>query len=507
MKYQPFHIPILPVSDEAERQKLKKEVVIYHPGYAPPIKLLTLRASDYGSLDYGILYYACCIVAGNVWKPSEGRGAQDEGPFFSSGRVGSESRIVFTDDLVPAGRYYFHVPPFTNDEPYPIVPSFHDWIYPNETPKPWKALKIEHTPAIATRHKTPSTSSLNTDDLSADTSHPYTDGFIPPILQSLSSYDGNRSPCPVTYDLTSTQEGHIMPKTCRNWAAINDMARFKPEDGVRFKRFIDHPCNTVFLRDDVHSLYDDNYIIMVPKPDSAHKGKYRLGMHVWNPPNKSEDSDMQVFSFYQNRPCYPIAHVPVEFFFARFAWAIFTHYTINVLDSDNANNEYSVHYVVVNKDGSRTYEHKMALGSDIDKLSAKATGGKGRKRDNSHVTGADPAPNKRRELCYSWRTGEVEWESDDDGFEPGDHGGLRNNYYSDESNYLSDDCNEESDHSSQHAVPELSSSVLSLGNSDKSSDHGDQGPLNPSSLALAIPTHEKTSHNYLDRPNSNGHVH
>ncbi|KAI1466472.1 uncharacterized protein F4812DRAFT_460742 [Daldinia caldariorum] len=343
---------------------------------------------------------------GNVWKPGEGRGMLDEGPFFSSGRIGSESRKVFTDDLVPAGCYYFHVPPFTNDEPYPIVPSFRDWIYPSETPKPWRALKIEHTAAIATHPRTPSTNTPNTDIPSANTSHPYTDGFIPPILQSLSSYDGNRRPCPVTYDLTSTEEGHVMPITSRNWVAINDIARFKPNDGIRFKSFIDHPCNTIILRKDIHTLYENNYIIMVPKPDLAYEGKYCL----------------------------------VEFFFVRFAWAIFTHYTINMLDSDNANNEYSVHYVVINEDGSRTYEHKMILSSEMDKLLNIATDEKGRKRSNSYVAGAgvDSAPNKRRELRYSWRTGEMEWESDDDGFEPSDHGGLSHNYS--ESDCLSDDC-------------------------------------------------------------------
>ncbi|KAI8963019.1 hypothetical protein F5Y11DRAFT_346873 [Daldinia sp. FL1419] len=220
------------------------------------------------------------------------------------------------------------------------------------------------------------------------------------------------------------------------------MVKYKPDDGIRCVKLIDHPSNTIYLRDDVRTLYDGNYIIMVPKPDSANRGTYRLGTHVWSPPNKSEDSDMQVFSCYQNRPCYPIAHVPVEFLFARFAWAIFTYYTVNLLDSDNANNQYSVLYAVVNKDGSRSYQHKMALGSEIEKLSSKATGTKGQKRDISHSTGADSGPNKRRKLRYSYRTGKLEWETDDDGFEPGDHGGFSDNY-EDDTDYSSDDCDDD----------------------------------------------------------------
>ncbi|KAI0164467.1 hypothetical protein GGR52DRAFT_559987 [Hypoxylon sp. FL1284] len=436
------------------------------------------------------------IIAGNVWTSDEGRRLTDEGPFFSSGRL-PETRVVFANDLIPAGEYYYHVPGYSKDNPYPIVPNFNAWIYPKDTPKPWEALRIRHTPPIATRRRnpstaTPSTSTPNTTIPSADNSPPYSDGFVPPVLQALSSYDGNRSPCPVTFDLTAIQKGYVVPKTARNWMAINNMWRFKPKDGV-----VDHSCNTIFLRHDVHDLWNDNYVVMIPKPDLTHPGQYRLGTHVWNLPNKSEDADMQIFAFYQNRPCYPIPHVPVEFFFARFAWAIFTHYTINLLDSDIDDNEYAVYDVIVNDDGSRSYKAKRDFGRDLSKLSAQATGGKGLQRDVSHVIEADPSPSKRRQVLYSYHTGEMGWESDG-------HGGF-SEYDSDGTDHSSDsDYKVKSKHSSLQIPPELSGSVMSL-TSDKSSNHGYHGPQT-SSLPLGAPAKKKPSHDHLV-VHAEGHVH
>lgn len=115
MDYLPLFEPQLPVPSSDIRQSLKRELVIMHPGYTPQLRLLTLRASDYGSLEYGILYYACCIVAGNVWKPDEGRNGLNTGPFFSKDRLGQDKLILPESNryLIPAGRYYFHVPGFT----------------------------------------------------------------------------------------------------------------------------------------------------------------------------------------------------------------------------------------------------------------------------------------------------------------------------------------------------------------------------------------------------------
>lgn len=305
--------------------------------------------------------------------------------------------------------------------------------------------------------------------------------------------------------MISLEEGHVIPKSANGWSTANNMSQFKPEDGLRYKRFIDHPCNKIFLRKDVHTLYNNNYMIIVPKPNSKHPGTYRLGTHVWTPPNMSEDSDIQVFALYQNRPCYPIPHVPVEFWFVRFAWAIFTYYTINILDDDNADKEFAVCYIVNEENGDRFYNHKTVLGCEIDELGAKATGVKGKKRDSSQITQATQIAKKRRQLHYSYRTGEMELESDDDGFESGDHGGF-SDYYSEETDDSSDDCDRHDDHedaeiksepSSQHTVPELSKSVLSVGESYLSSDHGDHDPLKHSSLPLLMHTNGKIPHDHL----------
>lgn len=148
------------LSDASKCQQLCRFIEIYHPGYEIPIPLICLRACDEGGIDYGLVYYACRIIAGNIWTENEGQGST--GPFLSTSLNPSHPRFTPENDIISPGRYYFHVPPYAKgklflwsnlfssfqsnllllDPPYPIVPDFDHWVFPSTLPKPWADLQI-----------------------------------------------------------------------------------------------------------------------------------------------------------------------------------------------------------------------------------------------------------------------------------------------------------------------------------------------------------------------------
>ncbi|KAI2601784.1 hypothetical protein GGR54DRAFT_626968 [Hypoxylon sp. NC1633] len=121
-----------------------QSIYTYHPSYPGNHRLLTLHASDDGGLYYDVAYYACCVVAGNIWTQYQGKDPeQKEHPFLSESRDRSEPRA--TDNILRAKRYYFHVPKYAPDEPFPVIASFRHWQYPLATklPHPWRGIPEE----------------------------------------------------------------------------------------------------------------------------------------------------------------------------------------------------------------------------------------------------------------------------------------------------------------------------------------------------------------------------
>lgn len=102
-------------------------IIILHPDYPPAENtLLHLRAVDDGGIDYDTTLTACGIVVGNIWSG-----------FFAT-------RNRETDALVPAARpadgilrgsrFFFQLPDSdAADRPYPVVPWFRDWVFPNQS--------------------------------------------------------------------------------------------------------------------------------------------------------------------------------------------------------------------------------------------------------------------------------------------------------------------------------------------------------------------------------------
>ncbi|OTB20715.1 hypothetical protein K445DRAFT_7487 [Daldinia sp. EC12] len=87
------------------------------------------------------VYYACCIVAGNIWDVS---GGSSKGPFLSTSLNPSSKRVRPSNHVITAGVYYFHVSnsyPVDSDDSklYLIVLTFDHWGFPDKPlPKPWK---------------------------------------------------------------------------------------------------------------------------------------------------------------------------------------------------------------------------------------------------------------------------------------------------------------------------------------------------------------------------------
>ncbi|KAI2466465.1 hypothetical protein F4781DRAFT_405612 [Annulohypoxylon bovei var. microspora] len=356
----------IPAPNKERREGLKQFVEIYHPGYEQPTALVSLGAHDTHGLFYGIAYYTCCIITGNTWTEDEGT----TGPHFSKPNptddsISSYERFKPVNDILPPGRYFFHVPAHTGETPYPIIPNFQEWQFPSRLPKPWRGLQVQ-----------PPTSSRN---------------------NVHSPCDSPMAPCCMTAHLSSLQTSHVMPPATQGWLKSNNMRKYLKD--VKVKKTHLARGNMIYLRGDVHFLWDQNNIVIVPKPDSSNMGKYCFVTHVLNAPDKSEDANMEVFQLYHNVPCLDIPRVPVEFLFARFAWSIFTNLVIMLFNDDDGDELYSVSL----RDGKHERCTKMVQVKDLPKLSTKATGIRGT---------STPVGEKRKfgemERIYSLRTGQME---------------------------------------------------------------------------------------------------
>lgn len=126
-----------------------------HPGYRDGSNhLLRLFASDIPSSGNGcglhaaVALTACGIVAGDRWDGwlSEHKDpGEDESQRIYLNAAGM-------DKILEASCYYFHLPPTGRDlfQPYPIVPTFQEWLFPHgQLPPSW----IQHGSKTNWRHK------------------------------------------------------------------------------------------------------------------------------------------------------------------------------------------------------------------------------------------------------------------------------------------------------------------------------------------------------------------
>ncbi|OTB17378.1 hypothetical protein K445DRAFT_316014 [Daldinia sp. EC12] len=392
-QYQPASFP-----SDNKLNKIRKVVQVFHPEYKPAYPLLSLRATDDGALCYIIIYYACCIIAGNIWDASEGR---TTGPFLStSSDPSTAQRYIPQNYVIPAGTYYFHVPKSSridsnHTQPYPIVPNFHDWVFPESVPQPWRDV------------------ANNSPDRRTD-----------------SLFDPERAKCVITAQLNGLESAHMMPSTTQAWLRANRMRRFIDEENPDATHHV--LSNKIPLREDYHSLWDDNFLILIPKPDASLQGRYRLTSHLLALPKKHYNTNTEAHVLFHNRPCYPFPHVPIELVFARFAWALFTRNVIKLF-TDNVGDElYSVLSLEVDEQGNSVQRQEMRTVKQLTPLTTKATGGRrptGEKRpygqiskgyshveENNDEYWGQMEPDSDAEYPENWsyspRTGQMEPDSD-----------------------------------------------------------------------------------------------
>lgn len=145
----------------------------------------------------------------------------------------------------------------------------------------------------------------------------------------------HNEPCCISGSPLGTNLAHIIPRKALEWFNKNNMEGYQTVS--MGGSAIDDPSNLIPLRADIHHLFRSGYLTLVPKLDPADPSKYRLVVHVLNPPCvstspllMSTDSYLEMFTRYQNLECLPLKGVHVEYLFARFAWSLFSDATIQL---------------------------------------------------------------------------------------------------------------------------------------------------------------------------------
>lgn len=268
-------VPPRDLQPSHEPDKFTQYVNILHPHYAEgyPLLLRLLAPDSNGTeLEYAILSDACGVVAGNQW----------DGYFTTDNDPASDQVNTL---YVKAGTYYFHVPGFSKTNPYPVVPSLQEWKFPHDKmPSAWKQL-YRNIQRSTPQHNAPSNLSTS----------------VRLLYQS----------CRMTDYREGTTIAHVCSVKHTPWASKNGMQLYATGSHSTVSRMLDSDANATLLRQDLHTLYDNNQFLFYPKGD----GNKRLVVHLLAP---VEDIGRR----YHNRGLLPVMNVGVEYAFARFATTI-----------------------------------------------------------------------------------------------------------------------------------------------------------------------------------------
>ncbi|OTA62277.1 hypothetical protein K449DRAFT_465061 [Hypoxylon sp. EC38] len=301
MNFKPaLESPVPSPPDEDLRKFTLPFVQIHHPGYPdfyPP--LLSFLPFDDGGIDYDIAYYACCILAGNVWQRDEdttSTESQDEErkpkAYLATSAKPSATPITRpADGILRDKKYYFHVSTDSN-KPYPIIPTFSHWEFPHgNLPRPWRSFPISPRGEL-TRI------SCNANVLTRDKS------------------------CRVTQSAIASKYAHIIPEAAETWFTLNRMSKYH---GWSPPSIINVSRNTILLRADIKNMFDGNEAVMVPKWDGE---EYKLVTHVLS--LEDPRKQFELVNLYHNRLTQTMYGIPREYFFARFAWSIYNDTTVQI---------------------------------------------------------------------------------------------------------------------------------------------------------------------------------
>ncbi|KAI2778998.1 hypothetical protein F4815DRAFT_222234 [Daldinia loculata] len=258
--------------------------VVKHPGYGnEDDPLLQFVHFDEG-LDYDLVIYACCIVAGNAW-PLEMKNQKRIDKRPDGGKLGY---VYLSRSKKPNEQEAIARP---NNVHYPFTPTFDHWIFPHgDLPPPWQKVAISQ-PAC--------TAGLSDDSRQATLTRDQT--------------------CRITNSYTALERAHIIPSSANRWYRANAMGLYTGPMGI------DSMENSMALRRDVHHLWDKNMeIILLPK---ERENKYHLVSHALKP---TRVTFKEIKKQYHNLECQDLYEIRREYLFARFAWSIFHANTVTI---------------------------------------------------------------------------------------------------------------------------------------------------------------------------------
>lgn len=137
--------------------------------------------------------------------------------------------LPIKDIVLPAGDYYYYVPNESHsDSTYvePVVPTFRGWRFPHDQiPEPlsW----VSFTPVIS---------------------------------------DKTRAECQLTRNTVSIEKCHVIPSSEGIWFDENEMERYDTYSGTRdwYTALNVNPTNSITLRSDIHFLWDNRYLTLLP---------------------------------------------------------------------------------------------------------------------------------------------------------------------------------------------------------------------------------------------------
>ncbi|KAM5533532.1 hypothetical protein V8D89_012811 [Ganoderma adspersum] len=271
----------------------QRPVFINHPGRDLP--LLTFPAFSTGSTatSYGVsrplVLDACRVLANHAAKNQEDFLAPD---------IQGRDRLEIDGTPLDVDCYYFlGAPELEANRDFPIVKTFSTFRCPSVLPDRW-ALIATRRPRSLLEYPRPLSPSQMPDRV------------------RLRDRD-----CILTRCSEPTQCAHLVPKAHEAWFVANRMEVDHIGDPWTVTINIDHPANGILLRVDVRTCFDANAFVFYPA-DSAGEGG-----HV----HDDEFMFMTYFVrggyqylrdvFHRRRVATP-PDVPVEFLYARFAYAI-----------------------------------------------------------------------------------------------------------------------------------------------------------------------------------------
>ena len=295
----------------------RHRVCFRHPHYrAPTNVLLDLLAPDGpdGGLEYGFALTACAVIAGNRWDG-----------FFTNEVDGTPLQFAH-GDIMPKGEYYFRIKGSTPEDPYPIIPTFREWPFPhNDLPPSWA------------------------------------DSIQPPSPTSGRSYaPSNFSTAIITQNITcrmsdfeeGTEAAHLCPRSELEWSRQNRMSIYNTSPSLPPDRILDDTANALLLRQDLHTQFDANKFVFVPKKGADTAGITCIVTHLLMP-------SRELGMLHHNARLKPILNVHPGFLFARFALAIFRFSEQFLTEGVDRN--------ILGVDGVP----KMVSGNDCKKLTAR----------------------------------------------------------------------------------------------------------------------------------------